>query len=133
MGLDMYLVGNKFYWTDWEKPENNKTEDGFKLTDVNLQLAYWRKHPNLHGYIVETFAEGKDECQQIDLGEADIKKIIEAVKEGALPETTGFFFGKSEMTDQERAEDIAFFEKALEWVNTKEKGVSRSVHYRASW
>ena len=63
MGLDMYLKGNKFYWTNWREPEKNLTEEGFKLTEKTLELGYWRKHPNLHGYIVKTFAEGVDELR----------------------------------------------------------------------
>ena len=48
----MYLKGNKFYWTNWREPEKNLTEDGFEVTDKNLELGYWREHPDLHGFIV---------------------------------------------------------------------------------
>lgn len=67
MGLDMYLTGSKFLFTNWEHPEKNRKEDGIEIESVRLRLAYWRKHPNLHGYIVQTFADGKDECQEIEL------------------------------------------------------------------
>jgi hypothetical protein len=56
MGLDMYLTGEKFLMT------RNLEEDGFRLRSKTLELGYWRKHPNLHGYIVQTFADGTDEC-----------------------------------------------------------------------
>ena len=49
-----------------------------------LSLGYWRKHPDLHGFIVKTFANGKDECQRIDLTGEDLIKIIEAVKSNTL-------------------------------------------------
>lgn len=133
MGLDMYLYGSKFFWTDWENDANNRKEDGFRISDLNLGLGYWRKHPNLHGYIVKTFAEGKDECQKIHLSREGILNIIQAVKDRNLPHTEGFFFGKSYGTDEEAAEDIATFDKAIAWLDTKEKGVSREVIYRASW
>jgi hypothetical protein len=129
----MYLTGNKFLWTDWENEANNRKEDGFQIADLNLRLGYWRKHPNLHGYIVKTFADGKDECQEIGLMRDDILKIVQAVKDRNLPHTEGFFFGKSYGTDEEAAEDIAIFERAIAWLDVKEYRVSRSVVYRASW
>ena len=74
MGLDMYLTGEKFVMS------LKLQEDGFRLRSKTLELGYWRKHPNLHGYIVQTFAGGKDECQTIDLGPDHIRTLIAAVK-----------------------------------------------------
>jgi hypothetical protein len=133
MGLDMYLDGEKFLWTNWENPSANPKEDGFDIKTKTLRIGYWRKHPNLHGFIVETFAEGKDECQEIGLSAEDIYTIMNAIKDGSLPHTTGFFFGKSEGTAEEAAEDLEIFSSALSWLETKEQGVSRSIIYRASW
>ena len=128
MGLDMYLTGEKFLMA------RNLEEDGYRLRSKTLELGYWRKHPNLHGYIVQTFAGGKDECQNIDLGVPDhIRTIIGAVKARELPDTTGFFFGASDSSRKRRAEDIAIFERALAWLETDEPGIFRSVTYRASW
>ncbi len=149
MGLDMYLRGEKFFWTNWEKPEENRKEDDKEVYAVQVRLGYWRKHPNLHGYIVKTFANGKDDCQQIDLSEDDLKQIIEFIQSKKIRDenVTGFFFGVSYWTsdglplteEQERQnqeiddEAIATFTSALEWSRTEEKGVSRSVFYKASW
>jgi hypothetical protein len=131
MGLDMYLTGEKFIMT--AAGMNPQEEDGFRLRSKTLQLGYWRKHPNLHGYIVQTFAGGKDECQTIDLGPDHIRTLIAAVKAQELPDTTGFFFGVSDSSQERVAEDIATFEKAVAWVETDEPGIFRSVKYRASW
>lgn len=127
----MYLQGKKFLFTDWENPENNLHEDGFRVREKTLELGYWRKHPNLHGYIVNTFNEGDDNCEPIDLSVEDLQKIIAAIKAKELPETTGFFFGASDGSEDE--ESIETLEKALAWLETKESRVSRSVEYRASW
>jgi hypothetical protein len=129
MGLDMYLTGEKFIMSTSPHPQ----EDGFRLRSKTLELGYWRKHPNLHGYIVQTFAGGKDECQEIDLGVDHIRTIIAAIKDRELPHTTGFFFGASDPSKERLAEDIAIFERALAWVETDEPGIFRSVGYRASW
>ena len=75
MGLDMYLYGE----------ENGE----------QIELGYWRKHPNLHGFIVQTFANALDDCQKIELSVKDLQTVYEAVNVEALPETEGFFFGKS--------------------------------------
>jgi hypothetical protein len=133
MGLDMYLKGNKFFWTDWQNTENNRMEDGFKISDLNLLLGYWRKHPNLHGYIVQTLANGLDECQEISLDVDQLKNIIQAVKEKRLPATTGFFFGTSELSEAEIADDVKQLEAAIAWLEMKEPRVSRSIFYQASW
>ena len=131
MGLDMYLSGEKFIWTDFVDPQNNPTEDGYRLIGKELRLGYWRKHPNLHGYIVRTFAEGIDECQCIALSDTDIERIIEAVARDDLPDTTGFFFGVSD--GSEKDETLRIFRAALEWLRTEEPLVFRSIYYQASW
>ena len=129
MGLDMYLTGEKFIMTaDGMNPQ----EDGFRLRSKTLELGYWRKHPNLHGYIVQTFAGGEDECQTIDLSD-HIRTIIAAVQARDLPDTTGFFFGVSDSSPERLEEDIAIFENALAWLETDESGVVRFIKYRASW
>jgi len=128
MGLDMYLTGEKFVMA------TGLQEDGFPLRSKTLELGYWRKHPNLHGYIVQTFAGGKDECQEIYLGAPErIRTIIAAIKADELPDTTGFLFGVSDPSDERMEEDIAIFERALAWLETDEPGIFRSVRYRASW
>ena len=132
MGLDMYLTGEKYLPTNWDKPEDNVTEDGFRLKSKELQLGYWRKHPNLHGYIVNTFAGGNDNpCQRIELSANSMRQIIEAVKNKDLPHTEGFFFGESDGSEDE--ETIEIFTKAIAWLETKEDNVWRSVFYTASW
>jgi hypothetical protein len=126
MGLDMYLTGEKFIMN------GNLEEDGFRLRSKTVALGYWRKHPNLHGYIVQTFAGGEDECQTIHLSD-HIRTIIAAIHGRELPDTTGFFFGASDSSQEQIDHDIAIFERALAWVETDEPGILRSVRYRASW
>ena len=133
MGLDMYLTGEKFLMPDFQNRSIDLQEDGFRLRSRTLELGYWRKHPNLHGYIVQTFAGGKDECQIICLEPNDIRTIIAAVKAGNLPYTTGPFFGSSDISPECVANDIAILGKALDWLETEESRVFRSVKYRASW
>lgn len=129
MGLDMYLHGEKFNWTPNRTEE--KKMDGYDVNSVTLDLGYWRKHPNLHGYIVQKYASGKDECQKIELDEEALQDILKVSESDNLPTTEGFFFGESREEDKAETKDI--LEKAIIWVATKEKDISRSVYYEASW
>lgn len=110
MGLDMYLEGRTFNWDH----KNVEKRDGFRVKGVTLELGYWRKHPDLHGYIVQTFANGKDECQQIPLDEDALRNILEAVKANRLPHTEGFFFGQSQ--PEHKKETIKILEGAIKWL-----------------
>lgn len=126
MGLDMYLIGKKFDHTD-----KRVIEDGYEVTHKTLDLGYWRKHPNLHGYIVENFGNCEDNCQEIELPREAIVMILEAIGSNDLPDTDGFFFGETDGTEKE--DDTAIFTAALAWLDTKEAGVYRSISYQASW
>lgn len=129
MGLDMYLHGKKFF------PNNNRhDEDGFPVTEHTLELGYWRKHPNLHGYIVQNFADGNDDCHEISLSRNDLQQIIHAIRKRELPHTVGFFFGNSDESDEQVENDIAVFERAIAWLDSK-KDIPEwcDVIYRASW
>lgn len=125
MGLDMYLNGRLFFYTDREKVE------GFEVASKELELGYWRKHPDLHGYIVNTFAKGEDKCQKIELDVDDLFNIIEAIKLKKLPKTSGFFFGESDGTEDDFTIDVLV--KAAEWLQIKTDHDGRSVYYQASW
>lgn len=125
MGLDSYLTGEKFFWSNFSNPAKDRTEDGLRIKIINVELGYWRKHPNLHGFIVQAFADGKDECQRIELDRDDINKIIAAIEEDSLPHTEGFFFGVSDDSEERRKEDVEIFKRALKWLR---EGDDSPVH-----
>jgi hypothetical protein len=133
MGLDMYLQGHLYRSTD------QQTIEDFPVKEIIVELGYWRKHANLHGAIVQTFADGVDNCEPIELSRDDIEKLIEMVKANDLPHTQGFFFGESakpgdQWFDEEQAETIKQLENALKWYdNETADGGYRWVTYRASW
>ena len=124
MGLDMSLVGKKYSGF-------NDMEDGIRVLHKAYELAYWRKHPDLHGYIVECFADGVDECQEIPLSREDLEQIISAVEDDDLPTTDGCFFGESGSADDQ--DTIAQIKKAIEWLDKNENNCLVDIYYRASW
>lgn len=109
MGLDMYL-------------------NGVDVDGTEHELGYWRKHPNLHGFFVQTFAKGVDECQKIPLTLEDLSLTLAAAIKEILPKTTGFFFGQS--GDHHREFTLEILNAALVWLGEDPK---RKVYYQASW
>ena len=63
------------------------------------EVAYWRKHPNLQGWMedlwVEKGGQGGMEfnCVDLELTLDDINRLEQDIKDGLLPSTQGFFFG----------------------------------------
>ena len=138
MGLDMYLTGNALEArSEGKRPKR----DGFDIIATRLDLGYWRKHRMLHGYIVQNFADGVDDCRRIELEEEDLSQIEIALlkwadNSAALPKTEGFFFGDDEGDEYYRKrakEDAGMFREARRWLQKKQDGVWKSVEYEASW
>jgi hypothetical protein len=120
MGLDMFMF------------RSVRRDDGGWQAKGKKELAYWRKHPNLHGYIVDEYAGGVDECQEIPLDVKALDDIIEAVREERLPPTTGFFFGTSRDDEEQRKMDVEALTLCKEWIEGGPEG-ERRVIYQASW
>lgn len=122
MGLDMYLEGHKFIMGDFYNPENDESEEGFRIKTKIYELGYWRKHHNLHRYIVDNFAGGVDECQEIDLNQEDLTKLIAAIK-------STDYLNEEDIEEDVVQEDIAVLTKALFWLQATEDRCYRSVVY----
>lgn len=122
MGLDMYLNGERWL-TQCDGPRLPIKE--------TYRLATWRKHPNLHGFIVQNFADGHDDCREILLDAFSVETILKAINDNRLPPTDGFIFGKSDGSEKSR--DLVLFQAALDWLNTADEDSYRSLVYRASW
>ena len=148
MGLDMYLRG-EHYNSDRNRHgeiSRSKLDNEFEISNYEVDLGYWRKHADLHGYIVNTFADGKDNCQKIELDENDLDKIIMAIRHDKLvKDHCGFFFGNSTefgyYEEKEKEYAINCFEKAKKFIRRGKELFERdglfiqprSVSYQASW
>lgn len=105
MGLDMYA------FTTTQTPE---TPVDFKVDDAR-ELHYWRKHPDLHGWMRALYhakggADRDFNCAPVVLTLGDLDRLEAAIRSGSLPATNGFFFGTSD--GSERDDDLAFIAKA---------------------
>ena len=127
MGLDMYAYAAAKANEEWG-------------TGSQREIAYWRKHPNLHGWMEQRWRdkgchggdiENSDNWTfngiELELTWEDLEQLEEDVKNGRLPHTTGFFFG-SDSDDYYRLQDLEFVRQARAEIFTGLK-----VFYNSSW
>jgi len=122
MGLDMYAFSTK------AKPETD-VDFSTKNFDVS-ELHYWRKHPNLHGWMQNlydmkggTSPDFNGDCVTLD--SEDLDNLEQDIKDGNLPDTTGFFFGVSDDGDED---DLLFVANAREAIKE-----GKTVYYTSWW
>ena len=91
MGLDQYATARK--------GEPTTDDDGYTYYEDSMDLAYWRKHPNLQGWMQELYyekgGEGEFNCVDVELTLEDLDALESTLDEEELPETVGFFFGSN--------------------------------------
>ena len=149
MGLDMYAyVGVRgqreafFEQPDLELEVDKESGKSLWISSGSIteprKLAYWRKHPNLHGWMKRLWeSKGCPEGTpgdsfngiELELVWEDIEKLEEDIKSGAVADlgTTGFFFGNPS-DDHYRAQDLAFIRNAK-----AELFCGLKVFYNSSW
>ena len=138
MGLDQYAYVSaragerkEFYeaegdFVDGEWRPHNPT------VSKPRELAYWRKHPNLQGWM-EKLAESKGldyesfNGVELELIWEDLDALERDVKKRKLPKTSGFFFGNPS-DDYYYEQDLAFIKNARAEIFSGLK-----VFYNSSW
>lgn len=121
MGLDMYafITSKPIRQVDFRRPRDSE------------QIATWRKHPNLHGWMEDLYRSrgGKASCfntVNLALSAADIDELERVVLADELPFTEGFFFGES--TPEDKKDDLAFIARARQCL-----ALGKSVFYTSWW
>ena len=123
MGLDMYLSKKIYVGAIYDFEEVSGTIDIRNKSgkiDVNLsrvdeiveRVAYWRKANMIHGWFVDNFADGIDDCRPVSVTSNDLIKLrtlcqtILSIPDGKkrdkkaielLPVREGFLFGPREI------------------------------------
>ena len=105
MGLDQTAIARKgeprtvkseYTYTDFDGTEH-KGFDEYLEWDDSIELASWRKHPNLQGWMQELYyekgGEGEFNCVDVELTLEDLDALEATLDEEELPETVCFFFG----------------------------------------
>ena len=120
MGLDQYASARKGEPTKLEEPYTVTLQDGTVEERMeysnewadSCDLADWRKHPNLQGFMEARWCgDGDFNCAELILTLEDIDELEEAVNSADLPETGGFFFG-GDSSEYYKEQDLEFCENA---------------------
>jgi hypothetical protein len=137
MGLDMYAYaaakeGEQAAFDQGSKWDAEKDDMVNPIAPAPREIAYWRKHPNLHGWM-ERLAESKNldygsfNGVELELTWADIDALEQAVTHKQLPATSGFFFGR-DADELYYNDDLAFIKAAR-----TELFLGLKVFYNSSW
>jgi hypothetical protein len=126
MGLDQYAFSVEKHHVTAEVDFSTD----FPKDDVD-EIAYWRKHPNLQGWMQRLYRKKGGEsanfnCVPVVLEASDLDALEHDVLNDLLPETIGFFFGMSSPEDKE--DDLKFIEKARAAIQS-----GRVVYYSSWW
>jgi hypothetical protein len=136
MGLDMYAyaaANEKQYDEFWANGEFDPDTKDYVNTAVRKpkELAYWRKHPNLHGWFHREWLDqgntGDFNGDQLEIDWAMLERLEYSIVNGELPGTSGFFFGEG-ADDYYRTQDLEFIKNAR-----AELFLGLRVFYNSSW
>jgi hypothetical protein len=161
MGLDMYLYVDEYVSRKhWDKRDENGEavnnpqfeaiasvlqstkhiqEDSWTGLTIQVPVGYWRKANAIHGWIVNNYADGVDECQEIGLPRVALEDLLNTCKkvlvnpdyaDELLPPQSGFFFGSTEV-DEYYIHDLKYTVELLEGL-LKDEALDWFI-YRASW
>ena len=131
MGLDMYayVAKKKDEMKEYYESYDYETDSG--PVAKPREIAYWRKHPNLHGWMHKLWEEkghsGSFNGDELELTWEDLDRLEYVVKHKELPGTSGFFFG-NDADDHYRAEDLKFIKEARAEITRGWR-----VFYNSSW
>lgn len=144
MGLDQYayVAARAGAYRDYYEAEYGDDKSLNGTVAKPREIAYWRKHPNLQGWMESLWLEKlaaqgtqPQESQygssfngvEIELTWEDLDRLQQAVEHQQLPPTRGFFFGED--SDQYyRTRDLEFVKNAR-----AELFVGLRVFYNSSW
>lgn len=79
-----------------------------KRGEEKLDIAYWRKHANLEGWMADLYAErggeGAFNCVELRLFEEDIFALEQQYRN--FTQAKGFFWGESRLEDDETTREF---------------------------
>ncbi len=131
MGLDMYAYAAAKASKMNEHYDNYDYEKDSSPVTKPREIAYWRKHPNLHGWMHRLWESkgnsGGFNGDELELTWEDLDALEQDVREKTLPATGGFFFGNNS-DDEYQERDLKFIRDAK-----AELFLGLRVFYNSSW
>lgn len=153
MGLDMYayVAAKAGAQADYDEGMAWDKEKG-RIVNPSVteprEIAYWRKHPNLHGWMQRLWVRKNNERLgprdksgwwtdpdragefngvELELTWDDLEQLEQDIRDKNLPNTSGFFFG-NDADDHYREHDLKFVREAK-----AEAFLGLKVFYNSSW
>ena len=131
MGLDMYLRKKYYIGGEYEHRKvsgratvvfgslkNPKTKKPVRLvlpaasvSEISVNVCYWRKANAIHNWVVENVQNGNDDCGNYELDSKTLEELLgdvdETLKQKGKPKPeitdlkpkAGFFFGSTEIDE----------------------------------
>lgn len=145
MGLDMYayVAAKANAQADYYEAEYGKDITLKGTVPEPREIAYWRKHPNLHGWMEQLWIRkvnaagdvivedgdgfGTFNGIELELTREDLDELEVAVNKGLLPSTSGFFFGNN-ADEHYKEQDLNFIKQAR-----ADLFCGLKVFYNSSW
>ena len=142
MGLDQYayVAAKAGQHSDFYQNGTWDDDTGEFVGTGNIveprEIAYWRKHPNLQGWMDQLWR--RKGCHsdapgdsfngvELELTWEDLVELEQDILNGNLPATSGFFFG-NDSDDHYKEQDLKFIREAK-----AELIVGLRVFYNSSW
>lgn len=133
MGLDQYayVAARANAMDEYNEAEYGENESTRGTVTQPREIAYWRKHPNLQGWMRRLWESkgnsGEFNGDELELTWQDLDELERAVTHGQLPHTSGFFFGR-DSDEHYRKHDLEFIKNAR-----AELFLGLKVFYNSSW
>jgi len=150
VGLDMYAyvaakAGQQREYYEGASWDADTKDHVHSAVTKPREIAYWRKHPNLHGWMEQLWRNKKYSIQptdastptapesdifngiELELTWQDLDELERVITHGQLPVTQGFFFGNN-ADDHYKEQDIEFIRNAR-----AELFLGLKVFYNSSW
>ena len=133
MGLDMYASRRAKIILVNSKKSNDKLDLSVGNTSAQ-EIAYWRKHNRLHGWMEElwrekTGKEGVFNCEEVILELEDIINLEKIILNNKLPESKGFYFGDDSYENYEdfyKEDDLKFIKESKQAIEEGDEVVYTS-------
>ena len=136
MGLDQYAyaatrAGQQQEFWETAEAAAGSMEYVSRTVERPREIAYWRKHPNLHGWFRAEWEsagnEGNFNGDELEITWDMLERLEYDVRNGELPDTRGFFFGDNS--------DAEYYEQDLEFIRNAraELFMGLKVFYNSSW
>ena len=165
MGLDMYLSARKHInKIEWDKLDRDSATKYSEATapqwndvvnaagvdtlvdvesiygvDVMVNVAYWRKCNQVHGWFVRNVQNGEDDCGEYYVSHEKLKELLRTCTlaltnkdPNLLPPQAGFFFGGTDI-DQWYWEDLMYTIQQLQPIIDRPDFENLPFYYQSSW